>query len=138
MAERPVVRGCHTDGIVAVDECPPPIRLRRGLFGRPLLTVTIVLAALLGVGLGGVALANRDDSDSAAAVASPRRRPPVRPSAGAGRGRADRPTEPADADAITLSATGDIIMGNAPGRLPANGGKGFFDAVKRRRSPPTW
>ncbi|MFG1884204.1 CapA family protein [Micromonospora sp. NPDC049102] len=32
-------------------------------------------------------------------------------------------------DAISLSATGDIIMGNAPSRLPAAGGKGFFDSV---------
>ncbi|MBO4209694.1 CapA family protein [Micromonospora echinofusca] len=32
--------------------------------------------------------------------------------------------------AISMSATGDIIMGNAPGRLPPNGGKGFFDSVK--------
>ncbi|MET8279828.1 CapA family protein [Micromonospora sp. NPDC005174] len=32
-------------------------------------------------------------------------------------------------DAISLSATGDIIMGNAPSRLPAAGGKGFFDPV---------
>ena len=36
-----------------------------------------------------------------------------------------------------MSATGDIIMGNAPSRLPPNGGKGFFDAVTRgaRRRP---
>ncbi|BCB85679.1 hypothetical protein Psuf_029920 [Phytohabitans suffuscus] len=31
---------------------------------------------------------------------------------------------------ISMSATGDIIMGNAPGRLPPNGGKGFFAAVR--------
>ncbi|MFC0030689.1 CapA family protein [Micromonospora chaiyaphumensis] len=31
---------------------------------------------------------------------------------------------------ISLTATGDVIMGNAPSRLPANGGKGFFDDVK--------
>ncbi|MEV5693431.1 CapA family protein [Micromonospora globbae] len=37
----------------------------------------------------------------------------------------------ADDEAISLSATGDIIMGNAPNRLPANGGKGFFDSVKK-------
>ncbi|GGM31614.1 MULTISPECIES: CapA family protein [Micromonospora] len=38
---------------------------------------------------------------------------------------------PADEEkVISLSATGDIIMGNAPSRLPANGGKGFFDSVK--------
>ncbi|HEY0696473.1 MAG TPA: CapA family protein, partial [Micromonospora sp.] len=30
---------------------------------------------------------------------------------------------------ISLSATGDIVMG-MPGRFPANGGKGFFDKVK--------
>lgn len=32
-------------------------------------------------------------------------------------------------DTISLSATGDIIMGNAPSRLPAAGGQGFFDSV---------
>ncbi|BCL14413.1 CapA family protein [Micromonospora sagamiensis] len=38
---------------------------------------------------------------------------------------------PAEAEnVISLSATGDIIMGNAPNRLPPNGGKGFFDGVK--------
>lgn len=31
---------------------------------------------------------------------------------------------------ISLSATGDIIMGNAPDRIPADGGKGFFDRVR--------
>ncbi|WBB66017.1 CapA family protein [Micromonospora sp. WMMD812] len=34
-------------------------------------------------------------------------------------------------EAVSLSATGDIIMGNAPNRLPANGGKGFFDSVEK-------
>lgn len=32
--------------------------------------------------------------------------------------------------AISMSATGDIVMGNVPGKLPANDGQGFFDAVK--------
>jgi poly-gamma-glutamate capsule biosynthesis protein CapA/YwtB (metallophosphatase superfamily) len=32
---------------------------------------------------------------------------------------------------ISMSATGDIVLGNAPHRLPANGGKGFFDSVKK-------
>ncbi|WP_446217393.1 CapA family protein [Micromonospora sp. IBHARD004] len=32
--------------------------------------------------------------------------------------------------AISLAATGDVIMGNAPSRLPPNDGKGFFDQVK--------
>ncbi|WSA12740.1 CapA family protein [Micromonospora sp. NBC_01813] len=30
---------------------------------------------------------------------------------------------------ITMSATGDIVLGNAPDRLPPNGGAGFFDSV---------
>ncbi|MEV1329582.1 CapA family protein [Micromonospora costi] len=38
---------------------------------------------------------------------------------------------PAGGTAVSLSATGDIIMGNAPNRLPANGGKGFFDSVTK-------
>ncbi|GIE79883.1 hypothetical protein Aph02nite_58330 [Actinoplanes philippinensis] len=37
--------------------------------------------------------------------------------------------ESAPVDAISLSATGDIIMGDAPGKLPANDGAGFFDSV---------
>ncbi|MFC0503913.1 CapA family protein [Micromonospora costi] len=38
---------------------------------------------------------------------------------------------PTGGKAVSLSATGDIIMGNAPNRLPANGGKGFFDSVTK-------
>lgn len=41
-------------------------------------------------------------------------------------GASAEPTE----KVISLSATGDIIMGNAPNRLPPNGGKGFFDGVR--------
>jgi poly-gamma-glutamate capsule biosynthesis protein CapA/YwtB (metallophosphatase superfamily) len=96
---------------------------RRGLFGRPLLTVTIVLAALLGMGVGGVALANRDDSD-----ASPQWR--AVPPASAPPSSSSAAPSAATAESITLSATGDIIMGSAPNRLPANGGEGFFDSVR--------
>ncbi|MEH0934422.1 CapA family protein [Micromonospora psammae] len=42
----------------------------------------------------------------------------------------DKPTDAPAGGEITLSATGDIVMGMAPSRLPANGGKGFFDEVK--------
>ncbi|MEU0553075.1 CapA family protein [Dactylosporangium sp. NPDC006015] len=31
---------------------------------------------------------------------------------------------------VTMTATGDIVMGMAPGGLPPNNGKGFFDPVK--------
>jgi poly-gamma-glutamate capsule biosynthesis protein CapA/YwtB (metallophosphatase superfamily) len=37
----------------------------------------------------------------------------------------------AKAKSISLSATGDIVMGNAPGSLPPGNGKDFFAGVKR-------
>ena len=90
----------------------------RGLFGRPLLTVTIGVAALLGAGATGVALADRGK--------------PGESTWHAGAAAADRPEKPLakdDVKAISMSATGDIIMGSAPGRLPARDGAGFFDSV---------
>ncbi|MBB2945677.1 poly-gamma-glutamate capsule biosynthesis protein CapA/YwtB (metallophosphatase superfamily) [Actinoplanes lutulentus] len=39
--------------------------------------------------------------------------------------------ESASVESISLSATGDIIMGSAPNKLPANDGDGFFDSVKK-------
>jgi poly-gamma-glutamate capsule biosynthesis protein CapA/YwtB (metallophosphatase superfamily) len=101
---------------------PPP---RRGLFGRPVLTITIVLAALAGMGLGGVALANRDDASATARWQQPQ----------AAIATTSSPVPKTEktvtkAETITLSATGDIIMGSAPNRLPANGGDNFFDSVK--------
>jgi poly-gamma-glutamate capsule biosynthesis protein CapA/YwtB (metallophosphatase superfamily) len=61
--------------------------------------------------------------------------PPVWQPSGAASGTpvaSDQPAEPTQesAKAISLSATGDVIMGNAPARLPANDGDGFFDGVK--------
>ncbi|MEU8125665.1 CapA family protein [Micromonospora sp. DT15] len=43
--------------------------------------------------------------------------------------KATGPASSGQGGAISLSATGDIIMGNAPSRLPAAGGKGFFNSV---------
>jgi poly-gamma-glutamate capsule biosynthesis protein CapA/YwtB (metallophosphatase superfamily) len=42
----------------------------------------------------------------------------------------DPPAASGRTGTITLSATGDIIMGSAPNRLPAAGGAGFFDSVR--------
>jgi hypothetical protein len=107
---------------------PPP--RRRGLFGRPALTITIVLAAVIGMGLGGVAVANRGSSTGGArwqqppaAIAKPR-------AAATPRTESTHKGGSTAAAAITLSATGDIIMGSAPNRLPPNGGDGFFDSVR--------
>ena len=106
-----------------------PPQPRRGLFGRPVLTVTIVLAALAGMGLGGVALANRDSSPG-----TPRwEQPPAATGRPSPQPKTESTTDPdtaAQTGSITLSATGDIIMGSAPNRLPANGGDGFFDSVQ--------
>ncbi|MEV4704692.1 CapA family protein [Actinoplanes sp. NPDC049316] len=105
---------------------PPPHR--PGLFGRPILTVTLVVAVLAGAGLGGVALADRGPERAAATWHAA----PTSSRASGTDPAADEPEEtPAEKpDTITFSATGDIIMGSAPNKLPAGNGKGFFDSVK--------
>lgn len=110
---------------------PPP--RRPGLFGRPILTVTLAVAALVGAGLGGVALAGRG-SDGEPPVWNA----PAPPSAAGASAAAPTPSKGGEqetesattGDTVTLSATGDIMMSNAPKKLPANNGKGFFDSVK--------
>jgi poly-gamma-glutamate capsule biosynthesis protein CapA/YwtB (metallophosphatase superfamily) len=106
-----------------------PDPARRGLAGRPILTVTLVLAGLVGAGLSGVALANRGDDPGA-----PLWKQPGESVSGApqqGKATPEAPASSAASDAtITLSATGDIIMGSAPNKLPSGGGKGFFDPVR--------
>lgn len=47
-----------------------------------------------------------------------------------GEGAAPASGAPSAPSTISMSATGDIIMGNAPNRLPPNGGEGFFAAVR--------
>ncbi|MDO3703667.1 CapA family protein [Micromonospora sp. C28SCA-DRY-2] len=92
---------------------PAPSRPRR----RPALALVVLLGALLAAGCGG------ESGDG----------PVWQPGAGGGGTGApvgSAPATPAE-KSISLSATGDIIMGNAPNRLPANGGKGFFDSVEK-------
>lgn len=85
------------------------------------------LAAGLGVLLAALLLAGCGEAAAPAPVWQP----------GEGGGSTGSPipfesTKPVDVveQTISLSATGDIIMGNAPSRLPANDGKGFFDQVE--------
>jgi poly-gamma-glutamate capsule biosynthesis protein CapA/YwtB (metallophosphatase superfamily) len=54
--------------------------------------------------------------------------PPAGSSAAAG-SSAKPVEESARVESISLSATGDIMMSNAPGSLPPNNGEGFFDSV---------
>ncbi|MBQ0891940.1 CapA family protein [Micromonospora sp. U56] len=92
---------------------PAPTRTRR----RAALAVGAVLAVLLTAGCG------TSDDDAT---------PVWQRGGGGGATGAPVPSggasEPAG-EAVSLSATGDIIMGNAPSRLPANGGRGFFDEI---------
>ncbi|WP_203733754.1 CapA family protein [Paractinoplanes durhamensis] len=97
---------------------------RPGLFGRPVLTITIVLAALAGIGAGSVAFANRETAPG------PQWQQPDATPAKAANSAKPAKTESAQVDTITLSATGDIMMSNAPSRMPPDNGDGFFDSVK--------
>jgi uncharacterized membrane protein len=111
---------------------PPP--QNSGVFGRPVLTVSIVLAVLVAVGAGSVAWAKRDtgarDAKWQAPAAGSSARPAAAGSTAAGKPAAGKPAtgQPA-AGSIELSATGDIMMSNAPAGLPPRGGRGFFDDV---------
>jgi Bacterial capsule synthesis protein PGA_cap len=106
-----------------------PSHQRPGLFGRPVLTITIVLAVLAAIGVGSVAFANRGTGkstaswqDPAGATTAPAK--PADDSPSAAQPKSDEGT-------VTLSATGDIMMSNAPSRMPPAGGEGFFDSVKK-------
>jgi hypothetical protein len=87
---------------------------------QPVLAVTIAAVVLFGASLGGCGLVGGDDD--------PVWNPPAASSPATG--VSGKPVqESTTAESISLSATGDIIMGDAPNKLPANDGKGFFDSV---------
>ncbi|MEV0714114.1 CapA family protein [Asanoa sp. NPDC050611] len=90
---------------------------------RPAIVAGVAVAALLGVAVAAAA-AVANGGDQPAVWVAPAQSPP---------GETQPPAEETaeEEDAISLSATGDIVMGNAPGSLPSSGGKGFFDGVKR-------
>ncbi|GAB2943033.1 hypothetical protein GCM10027280_34620 [Micromonospora polyrhachis] len=105
------------------DQNPPHVDERpRRPARRGWLAAFAVLVVLLGVGLGGVAVIRYVGDDEA--------RPQWHSGGSAGPTGSATPSAGPTSKVISLSATGDIIMGNAPDRLPANGGKGFFDSVK--------
>ncbi|MEU8612687.1 CapA family protein [Actinoplanes sp. NPDC048791] len=106
---------------------PPP--RRPGLFGRPALTITLAVAVLAGAGLGGVALADRGSDTAAPVWKAPPAAPASASPASASPGKQETESATVE-DSFTFSATGDIIMGSAPNKLPAGNGKGFFDSVR--------
>src|SRR5262245_41253032 len=83
---------------------------------RPAIVAGVAVVALLGVAAAAVAAVAKGGSQPAVWVA-PTQSPP---------GETQPPTKETaqEEDAVSLSATGDIVMGNAPGSLPSNGGKG--------------
>jgi hypothetical protein len=94
---------------------------RRPLLNRTTIIIAALLAVLVGAGTAGAAtfLAGGDEKPkSGANAASP-----------AGSGSAPGSSAPAAPASISMSATGDVVMGMAPNGLPPNNGKGFFDPV---------
>ena len=84
----------------------------------------VAVAVLLGVTFAAAAAVKLGGPDGRAVwqPATPTTRPTATPR---------QQEEPAEQTRrISLSATGDIVMGNAPNALPANNGEGFFDGVK--------
>nr|WP_229068087.1 CapA family protein [Actinoplanes sp. DH11] len=88
---------------------------------------------MTGAGIGGVALAKRDDP-SGPQWEAPAATPATTTTAATPTTttKAGKPVEEsAEVESISLSATGDIVMGSAPNRLPTDGGDGFFDSVRK-------
>nr|WP_296072854.1 CapA family protein [uncultured Actinoplanes sp.] len=108
---------------------PPP--RKAGVFGRPVLTITIVLAVLIAIGAGSVAFAKRDRDPASARWQAPPPSVTSRPSGAPAPTLESVPTAADVAgDTVSLSATGDIVLGNAPAKLPPHDGDGFFDSVR--------
>ena len=80
-------------------------------------------AALLAGLLGLAACSSQDAPPTPAPAAVGSAQPPVPAPAGSSSAPADPTAQ------LTLSAVGDVIMGNAPSGLPPNNGHGFFDPV---------
>ncbi|MDG4828028.1 CapA family protein [Solwaraspora sp. WMMD1047] len=109
------------------DQAPNrPGRPRRRLLGRPALVLAAVVVLLVGLGVVGVAAAGflRDEPPAPTWQAGS-----ADSTGGTGQSAPTPSPTPADR-AISMSATGDIVLGNAPNRLPANDGEGFFDSVR--------
>lgn len=101
-----------------------PSDRRSSIARRRVVVLGVIVLVLIGTGVAGYAAVTRGDSEpgrwraapTTASVAPASGAPTIAPATGG---------EP-----ISMSATGDIVMGNAPNRLPANGGQGFFNSVK--------
>ncbi|MEV5631600.1 CapA family protein [Micromonospora tulbaghiae] len=95
---------------------------RRAVRGKRLAAFAALVAVLFVAGCGGDAGGSGGDPRWQAGQGGG--------ATGPATGEQPAASDPAKEPSISLTATGDVIMGNAPDRLPPNGGKGFFDDVK--------
>jgi hypothetical protein len=103
-------------------ELPPPRSGRRRL---------VVIGAIVGVLVVGAGTAAAAVVFGRKSGASPAASGPQPGAASSSSATSPAPAGPAGpADGITMTATGDIVMGMAPNGLPPNSGRGFFDPVK--------
>lgn len=101
-----------------------PDPARHSLLTRSRVVVLLVMAAVViaaGAGYGAISAPDAQKPHWVAATSAGPSSPPS--------SAAPAPSSEPTGDAISLSATGDIVMGR-PGAYPANDGKGFFDKVK--------
>jgi hypothetical protein len=108
----------------------PPEGPRRGGGRRTAIILGAVAAVVIGAGTAGAATFLNGNDPEPAATQSTTKQQGAAGSASPGGSQAANGAVPGPAEGITLSATGDIVMGMAPNGLPPNGGKGFFDPVK--------
>ncbi|MER7002301.1 CapA family protein [Dactylosporangium sp. NPDC000555] len=108
---------------------PPPTPPRGG-GRRTAIIVGAVAAVVIGAGTAGAATFLGGD-DKPPAGPSPTQEQAVGAGSSGPAGSKAAGAVPGPADGITLSATGDIVMGMAPGGLPPDNGKGFFDPVNQ-------
>jgi hypothetical protein len=107
-------------------------RVRALLAARPAAFVAVVSVLSLGVGVAGAAaMAVRADGTNTTTWRVPVAATPSGPATPAPASPSGSRSPAADAELISLSATGDIVLGDAPGSLPANGGRGFFTPVRQ-------
>lgn len=100
---------------------PPPPRPRRSGLNRTTIIIAILAVLLIGAGTAGAAtLLSGDDKGNETGNG---------PTAGDNTGPAAPVSSAPAKEPISMSATGDVVMGMAPNRLAPNNGKGMFDQV---------
>lgn len=103
-------------------------RVQALLATRPVAFASVVSVLSLGIGVAGAAAMAVRANDGTTAWRVPVAATPTSPTPAAPSASPSPTTGP---ELISLSATGDIVLGNAPGRLPPNDGRGFFTPVRR-------